>query len=83
MIKLSLPESGVEREALNKELAAAGYNYSVAVLAREVDADGKAVLDANGRPVRVAPYVMVKTPSGIANAAKSAITKIVSDHDPS
>ena len=83
MLKLSLPSSGVERDALNKELAAAGHDYSVAVLSREVDADGRAVLDGNGRPVRAAQYVLVKTPAGIANSVQTAITQIVSEHDPS
>lgn len=83
MLKLSLPSSGVERDALNKELAAAGHNFSVAVLSREVDADGRAVLGEHGRPVRVAKYVVVKISAGTTNTAKTAITQIVSEHDPS
>lgn len=53
----------------------------VSQLSRETDADGKLVLGGDGRPVAVAPYVMVES-GRLTAARRAAVEAAVAGHVP-
>ena len=52
----------VDIATLDKDIAALGLpSYKgIAKLTRDVDVNGKAILDQNGKPVKVLPYLLIQ-----------------------
>lgn len=47
-------------EEINEVLRKFGFNYDTAILSREVDENGRAVLDKDGNIVPTTRYILVK-----------------------
>ena len=72
----------VDLKTLDAELqtlALPGYS-AVMVLSREIDADGHAVLGLNLKPVKLPPYLVVKTDSALTGQQRGNVQATIAAH---
>ena len=71
----------IEKSTLSREIEALSLpNFTgVMKLERDIDANGRAILDVNGKPVKVPPYLLINA-DPLTGPQRAAVQTLITNH---